>query len=125
MQFNSLKACCLAPVLAFALPQAALADLTSGIWQRGDGNARVRISPCGEALCAVNVWIRNPGAEKPGDQLIMNVKPAGPGRYTGTSFDPQRNLRFSTTITIKGSSMTTSGCILGGVICRSQNWVRR
>lgn len=125
MKLKLLRVFGLLPLFACALPQTARAEMTSGIWHRGDGNARVRISPCGEALCAINVWIKNPGAENTGDRLIMNVKPAGPGRYTGTSFDPQRNLRFSTTITLKGNSMTTSGCVLGGIICRSQNWVRR
>ncbi|MBM3609543.1 MAG: DUF2147 domain-containing protein [Alphaproteobacteria bacterium] len=103
----------------------AHADLTGGVWHRGDGNARVRISSCGQAFCAVNVWIKNPGNEKAGDRLIMNVKQTAPGRFSGTSFDPQRNLRFSTQIRLNGNSMTTSGCILGGFICRSQQWTRR
>lgn len=108
--------------LAAATP--AKAELTSGIWARGDGNAKVRISPCGGSLCAVNVWIRNPGSEKVGDRLVMTVKPTSSGVYEGSAFDPQRNLRFSSRITLNGNSMTTSGCVLGGIICRTASWTR-
>ncbi len=108
-----------------ALATPALADLTSGVWSRGDGNARVKISPCGAALCAINVWIKTPGSENVGDRLVMNVKETAPGKYAGTAYDPKRNLRFSTTITVNGNRMTTSGCVLGGIICKSQQWARR
>ena len=108
-----------------ALATAALADITSGVWSRGDGNARVKISPCGAALCPINVWIKSPGSENVGDRLVMNVKQTAPGKYAGTAYDPKRNLRFSTTITVNGNRMTTSGCVLGGIICKSQQWARR
>jgi uncharacterized protein (DUF2147 family) len=103
---------------------AAHADITTGTWARSDGNAKVRISSCGSSLCAVNVWIRNPGDEKVGDRLVLNVKPKSPGVYEGTAFDPQRNLRFSSRITLSGNTMTTSGCMLGGLLCRSTSWRR-
>ena len=31
----------------------------SGTWNRGDGNAKVRIAPCGSNICATNVWIKD------------------------------------------------------------------
>lgn len=104
---------------------SASAEITSGIWSREDGNARVRISPCGASLCAINVWIRNPGSEKVGDKLVLNVKPTSAGTLEGTAFDPQRNLRFSSKITFSGDRMTTSGCVLGGLICKSSGWTRQ
>jgi uncharacterized protein (DUF2147 family) len=108
-------------ILVCAAP--AHADITSGIWQREDGNARVRVAPCGGALCAINVWIREPGDEKVGDRLVLNVKPAGPGVYEGTAFDPQRNLSFSSRITYSADRMTTSGCVLK-ILCKSVGWTR-
>ena len=108
-------------VLASAVP--AHADITSGIWQREDGNARVRVAPCGGALCAINVWIREPGDEKVGDRLVLNVKPAGPGVYEGTAFDPKRNLSFTSRITYSADRMTTSGCVLK-ILCKSVGWTR-
>jgi len=30
-----------------------------GYWAQGDDNACVRIALCGEALCAINTWIKD------------------------------------------------------------------
>lgn len=40
-----------------------------GDWARGDGNARVQISPCGAGIYALNTWV-TPGTphEKAGEQ---------------------------------------------------------
>ena len=62
---------------------SAAADITTGVWLRADGLAQVRVQPCGQALCAVNVWIKNPGDEKVGDRLVLNVKPVKPGLMEG------------------------------------------
>jgi uncharacterized protein (DUF2147 family) len=96
-----------------------------GLWARGDGVARVRIAPCGGALCAVNTWIK-PGVadEKVGDRLVMEVKPAGPFSLSGAAFDPQRNLNYRLNIHLTGRTMTTRGCVLGGLLCRSVGWTR-
>jgi uncharacterized protein (DUF2147 family) len=101
---------------------SAAADITKGVWMRADGQAQVRVQRCGDAFCAVNVWIKNPGDEKVGDRLVLNVKPVKPGLMEGAAFDPQRNLRFSSKITYSDTAMTTSGCVLGGLLCRSVSW---
>ena len=101
---------------------AAQADITSGKWMRGDGLAQVRVQKCGEAFCAVNVWVKNPGDEAVGDRLVLNVKPVKPGPMEGSAYDPKRNLRFSSKITYSENAMTTSGCVLGGLFCRSVSW---
>ncbi len=101
---------------------AAQADITSGTWMRGDGLAQVRVQKCGEAFCAVNVWVKNPGDEAVGDRLVLNVKPVKPGQMEGSAYDPKRNLRFSSKITYSENAMTTSGCVLGGLFCRSVSW---
>ncbi len=104
---------------------ADISSITSGVWARGDGNARVRVSMCGGSLCAVNVWVKDETSEKVGDQLIMTVKPETETTFVGSAFDPQRNLRLSARIVLNGNSMTTTGCVLGGIICKSSNWTRR
>jgi uncharacterized protein (DUF2147 family) len=111
----------LAGALAFA--PAAQADITKGVWRREDGKAHVRIAPCGSALCAINVWIRDPGDENVGDRLVLEVRPTGEGVWEGSAFDPKRNLRFSSRITYDGDRMTTSGCMLK-VFCKTVAWTR-
>ena len=86
--------------------------------------AKVKIAPCGGKLCATNTWIR-PGTsgEKAGDVLVMSVKKDGEA-YTGSAFDPQRNLTVSMTMTVKPQTMVTRGCVLGGILCKSVKWSR-
>lgn len=105
-----------APVVAQASPE--------GEWARGDGKARVTIAPCGGDLCAINTWIK-PGVkdEKVGDKLIMSVKKDG-AAWKGRAFDPQRNLNYRLTITMEESGMKTSGCVLGGLVCKTMTWTR-
>ncbi len=112
----------LAPLLITGSP--AQAQSPSGIWARGDGNARVRIAPCGANICATNMWIRKSGSEKVGQVLIMKVKKVAAGLWKGSAFDPQRNLTVSMQMKVRVRSMVTSGCIVGGLICKSTNWSR-
>lgn len=100
-------------------------DQLFGNWARGDGKARVKIVRCGGDLCAINTWIK-PGTkdEKAGDRLVMNVKPTGPGKLSGTAFDPQRDRSYRINLTVSETSMTTEGCILGGLLCKGVGWTR-
>ncbi len=104
---------------------SAFADTIEGQWARGDGNAKVKIAPCGSDICAVNTWIK-PGTpkEKTGDKLVMSIKPTSGGGYSGTAFDPQRDLTYKLTVSVKGNNMTTKGCVLAGILCKGVNWTR-
>ncbi|TXI12502.1 MAG: DUF2147 domain-containing protein [Rhizobium sp.] len=110
--------------LLIAMPMAKAAGV-EGLWARGDGNARVRVAPCGSDICAINTWIK-PGtsSEKAGDKLIMTIKPDADGRYVGNAFDPQRDLNYRITLTVSGDRMTTRGCIIAGLICKGVDWTR-
>lgn len=109
---------------AFAVaPAPAHASDPMGVWARGDGIAKVKVAPCGENICATNTWIK-PGtkSEKEGDVLVMSIKEEGSGAYKGSAFDPQRNLTVSMSLKVDGGSMTTRGCVIGGLICKSVSW---
>lgn len=103
---------------------ASAADI-NGQWARGDGNAKVQIAPCGSDICATNTWIK-PGTpkEKTGDRLVMSIKPTSDGQYSGTAFDPQRDLTYKLSVSINGDTMTTKGCVLAGILCKGVNWSR-
>lgn len=108
----------------FSVSIASAADI-NGQWARGDGNAKVRVAPCGADICATNTWIK-PGTpkEKEGDKLVMSIKPTSDGEYSGTAFDPQRDMTYKLTVSVKGDTMTTKGCVLAGVICKGVEWSR-
>jgi len=95
-----------------------------GDWSRGDGQARVRIEVCGQDLCAINTWIRPDNVnEKVGDKLIMTIHEQG-DVYSGEAFDPQRHLTYRLVLTVSSDTMSTRGCILGGLICKRTDWKR-
>jgi uncharacterized protein (DUF2147 family) len=111
--------------LSLLLPAAAMSADLDGQWARSDGNARVKIEPCGQNICAVNTWIK-PGTpkEKAGDRLVMTIKPEADGIYSGSAFDPQRDLSYNITVTVNGDKMTTKGCVVAGLLCKGIDWTR-
>ena len=122
MHARFLAACTL---IVAGTPVAASADDIYGTWMRGDGAAHVRIGPCGDAICATNTWIRNPDqqGEKVGDRLIFKIHPDKQG-WSGTAYDPQRQLSISARLKAAGGHLTTSGCVMGGMLCKSTRWTR-
>jgi uncharacterized protein (DUF2147 family) len=97
----------------------------SGTWNRGDGNAKVRIAPCGSNICATNVWIKDTsGGEAVGDRLVMTLKPKSADTLSGKAFDPKRDLTYAIQVKVAGQRLVTRGCIAGGLVCKSVNWSR-
>jgi uncharacterized protein (DUF2147 family) len=115
---------CAALVLLGATAGAAAASDATGVWLRDSGASRVRVAPCGGALCGTVVWLRDTsGPAKVGQRVFFDMKPAGEGRWSGKAFNPEDGKTYSGSLSVSGNTLTTSGCVLG-VICRSVNWSR-
>ena len=111
--------------LIVASPSAASAASTAldGTWLRDDGNARVRIAPCGDKICATNLWIGDTSkGEAAGDKLVMTLARQPDGTFSGSAYDAKRDWSYSMTITAAPGALTTRGCIVGRLICRDVNW---
>ena len=94
-----------------------------GAWARADGKTRIRVVPCGAAVCARNTWVRRGVAgEKVGDRLILKIRAAGAGKWSGSAFDPQRSETYSIRVYVAGRRMTTRGCMMDGFMCESMAW---
>jgi uncharacterized protein (DUF2147 family) len=53
-------------------PSFAAEQTLYGVWLRDDGNAVVRIAPCGSNICATNLQIKDTSkGEQVGDRLVM------------------------------------------------------
>lgn len=122
---NRLRTCFFLGVMTLvATPATASTEGMIGNWARGDGNARVRIAPCGDALCAINTWIRDESSgEHIGDRLVMKVSGGG-STLNGTAYDPQRKLNYNLEINVAPQTMNTRGCVLAGIICKTVSWTR-
>lgn len=115
----------IATVLVLGVRVAAQASDIDGDWARSDGKARVKIARCGSDICATNTWIE-PGtpSEKAGDVLVMKVQKVSDGSYSGSAFDPQRDMSYRITLDVSGDTMTSKGCVLGGLLCKGVGWTR-
>jgi uncharacterized protein (DUF2147 family) len=97
----------------------------TGAWARTDGGSRILVEPCGERLCAVNTWIKDPSKDEAvGDRLVMTLQPRDPVRLAGEAFDEKRGLKYSLLISVAENAMTTQGCVLSGIVCKTMNWTR-
>ena len=72
------------------------------------------------------IAIVKPGTpkEKTGDRLVMSISENTTGHYSGTAFDPQRNLTYKINVKVTGDKMATKGCVLAGLLCRDVTWSR-
>ena len=60
-----------------------------------------------------------------GARLLNDFKPSGSGQWRGTVFVPDMDLRVGGKIqVVDDNRLKVSGCILKGLMCRSQVWTR-
>jgi uncharacterized protein (DUF2147 family) len=105
-------------------PPAAAQDV-AGTWLRDTGASKVRFAKCGEAVCGTIAWLKDAdGPAKLGQRIFYDMKPSGAGKWSGSAFNPEDGKTYSGTMTLSGDTLTTSGCVLGGLICRSVKWAR-
>jgi len=115
----------LATLALAALASPALAADPTGMWLRETGLSRIRIAPCGEALCGTIAWLKNPDTPaKVGQRVLFGMKPTGDSVWMGSAFNPEDGKTYSGEMTLSGNRLTTSGCALGGLICKTVHWTR-
>ena len=115
-----------AAVLLIAAASAARADDVAGVWLRDSGASKVKFAPCGGAVCGTLVWIK-PGVETPakiGQKVFFDMKPSGPNAWTGSAFNPEDGKTYSGKMSLEGTKLTTQGCAMGGLICKSASGTR-
>ncbi|MGW9329116.1 DUF2147 domain-containing protein [Bosea sp. NPDC055594] len=120
----SLRPFAIAAALAmFATP--SLAQEVTGTWLRDSGASKVRLAKCGEAVCGTISWLKDSGGPaKLGQRIFYDMKPSGPGKWSGSAFNPEDGKTYSGTMSLSGDTLTTAGCVMGGLICRSVKWSR-
>ena len=110
---------------ACAIATSAAAQDAAGTWLRDNGSSKVRIGKCGEALCGHIVWLRNSAhRNRQGERVLYDMKPSGPGEWQGSAFNPEDGKTYTGKMVLSGDNLTTSGCVLGGLICKTMRWSR-
>jgi uncharacterized protein (DUF2147 family) len=126
---------------------AAAANDALGLWSTEGAQAQVRITQCGEEiLCGALAWLKEPTDPKTGRaktdthnadaslrnrpligmNILLEMKPTGtPAQWEGRVYNAEDGKIYSAYLTVTGpSSLKLEGCILGGLICKSQTWSR-
>jgi len=126
---------------ALAATPAAAATSIFGLWATEKNNGRVRIEPCGAALCGrvidgnqlranpAQADVNNPDPAKRARPvrglMILNGYSGGPPQWRGGSvYDPQTGdeTRDSTLTLVAPDTLRVEGCRL--LLCRSETWTR-
>lgn len=114
---------------------AGRADAVIGRWANPKGTLAVQTGPCPDgSLCGQIVWA-SPQAQADardagvpglvGTQLLQGYRPEGRGSWAGRVYVPDMGRSFSSRIRqTSAGTLSISGCLVGGFLCKSQVWHR-
>jgi uncharacterized protein (DUF2147 family) len=105
-----------------------------GEWINERKSAIIRVQECPTGLCGSIVW-STPAAQRDakrggtaaldGTSVMYGFVPASSHQWRGRLFLPDRNRTVRATIELQRRGvLKVKGCELGGLICRTQTWVR-
>lgn len=130
--------------LAAALTPAHAAE-PLGTWYTAEQKSTVRVAACGNAICGSIVALKepnDPATGKPkidrnnadagqrnrpiiGVPIVIGMKPDGAGKWSGQVYNPEDGKTYSGSLTLTGAnSLKVEGCVMGGMICKSNDWTR-
>src|SRR5262249_34413407 len=115
-----------------------------GIWMTEHRDAKIRIAPCGPALCGAIVWLAKPADEAGRPLADVNNPDAGTrsrpligltilsgmtksgdewrGRIYNSDDGKDYDVRLSL---IDAGHASIKGCVLGGLFCGGETWTRQ
>lgn len=126
-----------ATLLLLTVPAAGAApvgDRPDGLWLNPRNSVAVRTGPCGDRLCGWVVWadaqaradaLDSGVSQLVGTRLLEDYRPDGRHQWSGTVYVPDMGRHFASYIEqTSPRQLKIRGCILGGLLCRSQLWTR-
>ncbi|MEM7236270.1 MAG: DUF2147 domain-containing protein [Pseudomonadota bacterium] len=114
----------------------ALAESPEGVWatqpDKTGAGIHVEIKPCVDQsrLCGTIVALFGPASDDPdtlvGREMIRQLAADGDTAWSGgTIWATDEDKSYDAEMELKGpDTLSVSGCILGGLICRGQDWSR-
>jgi uncharacterized protein (DUF2147 family) len=115
----------------------------AGTWLTQAGDARVKVSKCGGALCGTIVWLRepiDPATGKPqiddknlnpalskrsikGLTIFSDMRPSGPGKWSGHIYNADDGKTYESNLSWTGpGALKVEGCV--GALCGSETWTQ-
>ena len=105
----------LAAAATLMMAGAAYADPIEGNWKTEAGSTAA-IASCGGSFCITLKDGKHAGKK------IGTFNADGDSAYSGKITDPANDKTYTGKASVAGSSLKMKGCVLGGLICKTQNW---
>ncbi|WLB51490.1 DUF2147 domain-containing protein [Bradyrhizobium sp. 521_C7_N1_3] len=123
--------------------EAATAGGPAGVWLTQSGDARIKVSRCGNALCGRVVWLKEPIDKKTGKaqlddhnadpalrgrkivgiSLFIDMQAAGANQWSGRIYNADDGKTYASTVTLLPSgNLNVRGCM--GTLCAGEDWTR-
>lgn len=118
---KTLKYSAIGLALSFGAATTAMAASPNGTWKRSNG-ALVKVFNCGGGI-GMKV-IKSPSPKKRGKTIMCGAKKTGANKWQGSLLNLDDGQRYSGYVTLSGNSLKLSGCVLGGLVCKSDTWRR-
>ena len=106
---------------ALAFVATAQAGSVNGTWLRSNG-AHIQAFDCGGGL-GLKVT-KSPEPAKVGKTIMCGAKKTGDNKWKGTVLNLDDGKQYSGYVELNGNSLTLSGCVLAGIICKDDTWSR-
>ncbi len=100
---------------------AAYAASPNGTWKRSNG-ALIKVFNCRGGL-GMKV-VKSPKPKKVGKVIMCGAKKTGPNKWKGSLLNLDDGQTYTGYVKLNGGSLTLSGCVLGGLICKDDTWHR-
>jgi len=123
-------------VLASLIALPAAAQSPTGTFVSQSGDTRVRFADCGGQICGTIVAVRGQTTDEKNENTalrnralvgirMITMRPTGANAWQGSLYNFQDGKTYSGRMSMPdANSMSLSGCVLGGLVCRSQTWTR-
>ena len=120
----------------------ALAGDPTGMWLSQDGDVKMKVARCGDAVCSTIAWLKepndkngkpktdqnNPDASKRnrpimGSPIILPMKADGADKWSGQVYNAEDGKTYSGSFALAGANKADlKGCV--AIICKTKTWTR-
>ena len=123
-------------------PGSAWAGDPTGMWLSQDGDVKMKVARCGDAICSTIAWLKNPNDEKAkpkvdlnnadaskrsrpimGSAIILPMKADGADKWSGQVYNAEDGKTYSGSFALSGANKADlKGCV--AIICKTKTWTR-
>ena len=114
----------------------------TGMWLSQDGDVKMKVARCGDAICSTIAWLKDPNDEKGkpkvdlnnadaskrsrpimGSAIILPMKADGADKWSGQVYNAEDGKTYSGSFALSGANKADlKGCV--AIICKTKTWTR-